>query len=894
LSHQNSHEYAKCNEQFTIDVTVARDVVINENPLSNDMNNTDQGNVSNEQSVLNSDNSVAVNPADDLVTVRKSYPKNVLMAYLNVNSIRYKIVEVEHIMRNSNLNIFGISETKIDSSFPDKQFQLQGYNMFRKDRTCHGGGLLVYVQSHILCRRRMDLETSITENITLEVNLGGKVYYVVFMYRPPKLNDSCFDVEMTTLLDKLLSLGTNIFVIGDLNYDLLYPESKGKTLSDIIDLFNLKNTIKTATCHTKNCNSLLDVILTTTPRSLATSGHMDVGISDCHDLVYTVMKRHVRTAKPFSIKYRSFKYFNEDLFLYDLAGTNFDMISDALDVNTAYSLFVTKLNTVVDRHAPIKVKTVKANRAPFMNSKLRRAINAKRMLYRKYTKRKSKANWAAYKTQRNLCTSLRRKSMCSYLKTKCSQGKQSKDFWKTVKPLLSRKDVGSHEKLCLLETGGLASDDKSVCNILNDYFTNIASSFGSPDLLEQDPHPSLTAIEENCGPTISGFKFTPVNEGTILKKLMNVDTKKATGHDKIAPKILKMSARIIAKPITALVNMCIQSGTFIHSLKLAQITPVYKKGDILSKANYRPVSILPTLSKLFEGILADQLSSYMDPIFNPMLSGFRRGFGCHSVLTKLIEDWKAALDKRETVGVVLLDMSKAFDSIDHALLLKKLPAYGVDELAVRLIGSYLSDRKQQVKIRGTTSDWKDVLKGVPQGSVIGPLLFNIFTNDIFYCIKSCDLYNFADDNSLSAHNKCPQVVSEALTRDIQNLLTWCKNNGLVAHPDKLQFMTLGPKAVRDKINVKINNKSLTPEDRVKLLGLIIDNNLKFGIHVKTLCQKAGCQLNALSRLRSSLDMDSAMSIYKTFVLSNFNYTPTVWHFCGQAYSRNLNVFKKGP
>ena len=183
-----------------------------------------------------------------------------------------------------------------------------------------------------------------------------------------------------------------------------------------------------------------------------------------------------------------------------------------------------------------------------------------------------------------------------------------------------------------------------------------------------------------------------------------------------------MSADIIALSLSAQINNNIATSYFPTELKTAQIIPVFKKKDPLDKANYRPVSILPALSKIFEKILADQMTEFFDNIFSPSLSAFRKGISCQSILLKMMEDWRKALDDRKCVGAVLMDLSKAFDCMPHNLLLAKLQAYGLSNEAITLMRSYLTGRRQRVKIGSTTSAWLEIQKGGPQGSILGPLL----------------------------------------------------------------------------------------------------------------------------------------------------------------------------
>ena len=355
----------------------------------------------------------------------------------------------------------------------------------------------------------------------------------------------------------------------------------------------------------------------------------------------------------------------------------------------------------------------------------------------------------------------------------------------------------------------------------------------------------------------------------------------------MSARLLKASTPVTTHHICHLVNQSISSGIFPDRLKEAQVIPLFKKEDPLNKKNYRPVSILPMISKVYEKVLSTQLSDYFDNIFHNFLCAFRKGHGCQTTLLRLLEDWKQALDKNHYVAAILMDLSKAFDCLPHDILLSKLSAYGLSSKSVSLLGNYLSFRKQQVKIQGVVSSWSGIKKGVPQGSILGPLLFNAFINDIFYFIKEGTLYNYADDNTLSFHHNNFDKLMSVLINESIILIDWFTENCMQANPSKFQAIAVGSKTFNKHPVFTINTANIICEETVKLLGIHIDYKLNFDFHITNICRKAAQQLNVLKRIGHNLTRVNKLTIFHSFILSHFNFCPMAWHFCSKANTHKM-------
>ena len=322
-----------------------------------------------------------------------------------------------------------------------------------------------------------------------------------------------------------------------------------------------------------------------------------------------------------------------------------------------------------------------------------------------------------------------------------------------------------------------------------------------------------------------------------------------------------------------------------NKLKLADVSLVFKKENPLLAKNYRPVSVLPTVTKIFENIMQNQLNKHINRFLSPFLCGYRTGFSTQTALLLLIEKWKTMLDNKGYTGAILMDLSKAFDTINYELLIAKLNVYGFSNEALKLILSYLRNRKQRVKVNTTFSSWVGLVCGVPQGSVLGPILFNIFLNDLFFFLN-INICNFADHITPFVCDISLTEVVNKLEANSEIAIKWFKDNCMKINSDKYHLLMGGYK--HEHIWAQTDKDKIWESNEVKLLGVTIDNNLKFHSHINKICVKANQKLSVLSRMRNVLTFEQRRVVFKSFFESQFKYCPLIWMFCSRKANNKIN------
>ena len=672
-----------------------------------------------------------------------------------------------------------------------------------------------------------------------------------------------------------------IFVLGDLNCNMLHDGPDRKALVEVSTELNLQQIIKNPTRITDTTQSLIDVILVSNTASVLESGVLNSAISD-HLPVYVILKVKVPKIPPNYITARSYKYYDPLHFSSDLAVKSDVLLSifSNTDVNTQLETFKNTLHSTLDLHAPVKTFKVRSRSNPFISCEIKEHMKSRDKFHRRFLQTRDKKDWEAYKESRNNVKDKLKKAASNYLSDEVEAHKNnSSSLWKIVNNIIPSKEK---EKQVYIK------DLKILVEEFNQYFTSVGRNTAvmASNLAKENniilSNPLLNSVTY---PLEQQFNFKPVTCTEVqCIIIMAMPKNKSPGPDKINMRIIRDCLPVILGPLTHIINSSLLTGVFPNEWKLSAITPLYKDGDNEVASNNRPISLLEIMSKVCERVALDQFSSYLttNHRLSPHQSGNRKAHSTETLNILVSDIMLEAIDKKNVTAIVLLDMSKAFDSVSHPILLHKLKCVGASSQAVGWFKSYLSGRRQYVRIGSTVSSVLPLSHGVPQGTILSPLLFCIYTNDIPAIPLSSNIDSYVDDSKLFltfSMKDIKQTITK-LENDLRSVAKWCFEHQLLINPNKTKFLLIGSRPMLQNLpaNISLNflKQTINPVTSAKDLGTTFDSNLSYNEHISNLtssCIRKLCQIN---RVKDSFDVKTLQSIVEMLVINKLTYCSTIW------------------
>ena len=798
-------------------------------------------------------------------------------------------------------DVLGISETWLS----ENNIQLaningfKGYHLTRKRVLDHGG---------VTCFVRDSLDSELLEQFsfinddielcTVKIKVKEEYYLVSVVYRPSSKHR---DVDkFTNILSKLLRNNTfkkhKHILLGDFNINLLDFACHPHTNQFLASMQNLKYTplisrpTRFPDLNQRGANSLLDhLYINFTPVSI--SGILEYIISD-HRPIFINISHPLGIDKNVKIKFRLINELNRQLFKRDLCNTHWEFLLTQEDFNTNFGLFFNKFSDLYNKHFPVMTRTLSNKHIinPWITPRLKQLTSNKSLLYKSY-----KNGHVSHVFYKNYCFHLNKlikRTKNNYYHNVFSNFKSNiKKTWETLNKLTG-KNSNKTTINNIIYNDKILNNPVDISEAFNTFFTNVATNLES-----KLPAPQTNPLQYLKGNFPHSMDNPHVDLNVIIKVIKSLPNKKSSIND-FSPIILKENAHLIAQPLSQLFNESITAGKFPQILKTAQITPLYKKGPKHDMNNFRPISKLNIFSKIFEKTMKIFLVDFLDHnnIIHKSQYGFQKGKSTQHALLRFSNMVYESIQDGKSVLSLFVDFSKAFDTVPHSILINKLSHYGIRGKILEWFTDYLSNRYQLTIYEHHASKQTIVTSGVPQGSVLGPILFLIFINDLPSISENIFFSLFADDSCLSlCDNDIFALISNA-NREIDVFYNWCIANRTSINILKTFYLLftnqsqaiLPPVLIRNQYSYDVIKRV----SHTKFLGVIYDDRLTFSNHISMLTNKLSRSSSLLYQLRDYLPINILKKLYYAHVYPYINYCNCIWSNTYQTHLLPLILIHK--
>ena len=834
------------------------------------------------------------------ISKAKSSKNEVVIISINCRSLVNKFEELLNIIIETGADIICLTETWFDSSVPDNAFVPEGYRIIRKDRSNDfkqkygknkGGGIAVIYKENLKITRKDYLTDDIEEILWVQVH-SKESFLLGTIYRPDytdMMKEENGESKIEENVRKACEISNNFIITGDFNIDDSDKDSPlTKQLNAIYSSYNLSQYVHKPTRIDKNSgrHTIIDHVWAASDNQLINHVNTCIGISD-HLATYIKLNQQKPKVEEKVIKHRNYRNYDVELYRQSLQEnidqSNVHQHINNNDVNAATEDLMQAIRSTADQYAPLIETKVcdKAKYIPWFTRELRNTIALKNELLKDYYFYGLNTFKSRVKILSNKINHMKRNLKKKYITEKLQEYKDNpKKCWKAINLITNRTNVKDS-----VEPEGVTQEK---ANVFNSYFATIGEVI-------QKKLQINTQINNFSG--LAGFTFQPETPDSIKKIIANIRQDVATGSDEVGAKLIKDASEVLSPILADIINIGYRTATFPDCMKHATIKALHKKDDPDKISNYRPISILPTMSKVFERAATDQLVNHLET--NKLLSrhqhAYRKGHSTQTCLVQVTNYIYKLIDRKKWAAIASLDLSKAFDSISHSLLLNKLSKLNLSEYTLSWIKSYLSNRKQKTKFKHYTSKEDPVTSGVPQGSIIGPLLFLCFTNDISEIFDGqCHIVAYADDTQLLVEASS----LESLIKKTEDIITlaqkWYTDNSMKNNIGKTEVLIINTRKenlTNVRIRVKDDGKpiAIKPKSHIKVLGILIDDQLNWNKQVLNVKKKSLNSIRNLHRVNHLLPVKLKVNLYSALVTPHFDYADVVWGGCGKTNAQKLQL-----
>lgn len=773
-----------------------------------------------------------------------------------------------------------LSETHVCAEVTLRELDIEGYRIEKcttdNRRT---GGVMALIRKDVRCTlRSVECVQNFVWLLSVEFSNFGIKYLCTVLYHPPKKEDAQFLEFFVGYLDRVSAFDGIILIFGDFNLDLLKHSFYGDKILHSISSSGFTQIVTSPTRITDRSQTLIDYIVTNN-RHLQHAVHLAPRIGD-HCILSVDLGRDRVEGNRVNVCRRSFKGYDTS----KLQDYFFDVPwnSNISDVNLLADVFVNDIKNIIDSMCPVLEITYsqKYEDKKWITDDIKQKMSERDALYVRAVRERNDDVWKEYKSMRNLIVSKIKFEKDEFFKRTIDDNKHNpKELWKNLKLLLPER---KNSVIGEVKFGDVAvTNNLIIANKFNEYFISSIADIiaGMPACPFQNIHGNIFSSSLNPDGVFSRFNPVTMSELKItLKNLKNV----GGGESNISKKVLCDVCDVAGNRLLDIINSSLTAGVFPHAWKESIIIPVPKVQNTRVHTEFRPINTVELYEKVLELVVKAQLQLHCDKnnILIPNQSGFREKHSCESVLVSVCDSFINSIDSGNFVLAVFLDLKRAFETVSRSILLQKLSNVGLKHVVLRWFESYLNDRRQKVKLNNSMSDSLPVEYGVPQGTVLGPLLFLLYINDIVGVVENCGVELFADDTMIYISGTNLMQMQQKVNQDLEHLFHWlCKNN-LSINTAKTKFCIFGRKCKLnsfniDEIDLKMNGHSISYEQNIKYLGVIFDPCLTFHAHADYTLRKYAKKVNFISRVGKNLSLYTKLLLYNSIASPHLQFCSTL-------------------
>lgn len=790
---------------------------------------------------------------------------------LNVQSIRNKFNEIKNLIASYDftVHVIVLSEIFIYSQEQDR-YIINNYNSYFLCRDGNrGGGVVVYVLKTITSNKSFEL--NFMDNSFLNINFSCFKFNLLAIYRPPSSDKS----EFLNKLEEILANNNKTYIVGDLNLDLLKPnDSAIQKYLDILNSYGYLTLNKTSQHHATRIQNINNRTSRTIIDHIATnifnlnyylSVH-DFFKSDHRIVLFNIKLQNV----PSSIIKTT-----KTVLQYEKI--NFDQLSnEILSAGNFDELIQSCKNIIINNTKTTNIENNLNKKKPWITNEIKQNSKTRDKFYKLKIKYPDNNFFSQqFKYYKKLTFFNEKESQKKYFVNALSNN-DFRHVWCLMNEHVLNKT--KQKPKIILEINNITIDNPNeVCSKFNNHFINCIDSNiiqNTNRLYNSDQYFNLYNIT-------TPYEFYPTNSFEVHKTIELLNKKSAVGYDNISTKFCNYIKEPLCHIIAKLINKCIIDGKFPQNLKIAKVTPIFKNGNNMHVNNYRPISVITTFSKIFEKIMYQRLENHLivNKVINQSQFGFCVGSSTLAATSELVTNIKSNLDLGFITACIFIDLKKAFDSVNHKILVNKICGLSITNTNLKLIESYLQNRKQFVKIDNGQSEEQNIRHGVPQGSLLGPLFFNFFINDIFLLDLFGSMIMYADDISVTYKSKSVEDLQNQMRTDVKKINSWMETNLLKINETKTKYIIFETRNKKIDVTscvVSLNGHIIEQVSYFKYLGLWIDKRLNWEHHISTIKDKIRKTNFILYQMKHILPAKAKFMIFHSHIMSSVRYLLPIW------------------